>query len=249
MISPLFTTVVLGSCFIWLFMKFTTKGINNSTEEYLEKERQANNTRKQSLDSLEYITVNVSDFPVSQYSLDEHISELTEKINSLSSQKIVNLTGITNTNLKLMYGVANLNILMEYDQNFTTLCRTVFDLANAYLNLGDKQSAIICFENGVRYGTDISANYMLLADLYIESGQKDKINWLISSAESIKSLTKESTKRKLNDKLRESGGVFLNTNDGSVSSIPTTSSGDKILPEDILDILETVPYKSDDQTP
>lgn len=247
MISPLFTTIVLGSCFIWLFMKFTSKGIKDPTEEFLEKDRLANNTRKQSLDSLEYISVNSSDFPVSQYTYDEQVKELTDRINSLSSKKIVNLTGITNTDLKMMYGIANLNDLMEFDQNFTTLCRTVFDLGNVISNLGDKQAAIACFEKGITYGTDISANYLILADLYIEAGERDKINWLIASAESIKSLTKESTIRKLNIKLREKGGVFLNTKDGSVSSTPTTS-GDNILPEDILDILETVPYKSDDQT-
>jgi len=247
MISPLFTTIVLVSCFIWLFMKFSTKKLNDSTNNYLERERQANSTRKQSLDTLQYISVNISDFNIPESISDDSVNELIEKLKSLSTKQIVNLTGITNTDLKLTYGVANLNFLMECDQNFTTLCRVVYDLGNILNNLGEKTAAINVLEKGVSFGTDISANYLLLASLYSEAGQNDRINQLITAVDALNSLTKKSTKDKLSKIMLKNGGVILNTADGTVSSVPTTSTGDSILPEDILDILETVPYKSDDQ--
>ena len=242
MISPLFTTIVLCAGFIWLFMKMTTKKTDNALDEYLERERKANSVRKQPLDSLQYISVNPDDFKIPEPSPNDRISELYDSIISLSESKIVNLTGITNTDLKLMYGVANLPTLTEYDQNFTQLCRNIYDLGSELTSLGYDDIAEMILLKGIDYGTDISGNYLLLADLYIKNGESAKINELIQSAESIRSLTKEATISKLKEKLKNAGGLLLDTKDGKV-----TYSDDNILPADILDILETVPYKSDDQ--
>jgi len=247
MISPFFTTIVLTSIFIWLFMKFTTKNLNNKTDEFIERERQANSTRKKPLDDLEYINVDIADFTFTDIEQNEQLSEYQKRLEQLSTQKIVNLTGITNTDLKLTYGVANLNLLMEYDQNFTSLCRTVYDFGNALNNMGYIDYAIKVLESGISYKTDISANYTLLAELYINTNQSEKIKSLIEAADSIKSLTKNSTIAKLTKILGEHSNIIVNTEDGVVSSIPTVSNGDNILPEDILGILGTEPYKSDDQ--
>ena len=247
MISPVFTTIVLCSCFIWLFMKMTTRNMNNSNEAFLERERQANSVRKQPLTSLEYITVNPDDFP-NNHPGNERITELVDRLQTLSTQKIVNLTGISNTDLKFAYGVANLNTLMEYDQNFTALCRIIYDLGSELLNEQDVSSAISVLEKGVDFGTDVSANYTLLATLYIQNGRKDDIRLLIDKADSIKSLTKRSTIKKLQALLDADSNILVKDEDGQVAAI-SSGDGDNILPRDILDILETVPYKSDDQRP
>ena len=249
MISPLFTTIVLGALFIWFYMKITTKKNDSAVRELLEKERRANFTRRQSLDGLNYITVNPDDFPVKEPYDNELIEELMLRITTLSTQKIVNFTGITNTDLKLTYGVANLPLLTEYDQNYTLLCRTVYDLGRELNETGRKDDAISVLKLGIKYGTDISANYLLLADLYLETGRRSSIAGLISAAQSINSLTKEATLAKLNDKMYPhiENGVVVSTDDGVVSAISDSSDTYSDVPADILDILETVPYKSDDQ--
>lgn len=249
MISPLFTTIVLGAVFIWIYMRITTKKNDSQIKELLEKERRANFTRKQSLDGLQYIVINPADFPVEEPYDNELISELMKRINILSTQKIVNFTGVTNTDLKLTYGVANLPTLTEYDQNYTLLCRTIYDLGRELDALDKKDAAISVLEQGIKCGTDISANYLLLADLYLATGKRSNIAKLISSAENINSMTKEATISKLKDKMYNNtqSGVILSDNDGIVSAISSSSNIDSGLPEDILDILETEPYKSDDQ--
>ena len=248
MISPLFTTIVLGALFIWTYMRITTKKNDAKTQELLERERRANFTRKQPLNNLNYISVNPDDFPVDKPYANELIEELMGRINTLSTQKIVNFTGITNTDLKLTYGVANLPTLTEYDQNFTALCRTVYDLGRELSELNKKDAAISVLEQGIKYGTDISANYLLLAELYLEAGRRSSIAKLISSAESINSLTREATIAKLNELMYPSQdtGIIVSSEDGIVSAI-SSSETDKKIPTDILDILETVPYISDDQ--
>lgn len=243
MISPLFTTIVLVAGFIWVYMKMSSRNPDKNIEDFLEKERLSNSVRKQPLDNLDYINVNIDDFVIPVDAMNERVNDLYDSIKLLSESKIVNFTGVTNTELKLTYGVANLNTLTEYDQNFTTLCRSIYDLAIELNNQGFKSEAEAILSKGIEYGTDISGNYLMLADLYIERGSAASILNLIKSADNIRSLTKESTIEKLKEKLSSNNGVLVNDDDGSVSY----QNPGNILPEDILDILETVPYKSDDQ--
>lgn len=243
MISPLFTTIVLVAGFIWVYMKMSSRNPDKNIEDFLEKERLSNSVRKQPLDNLDYINVNIDDFVIPETAMNERVNDLYDSIKLLSESKIVNFTGVTNTELKLTYGVANLNTLTEYDQNFTTLCRSIYDLAIELNNQGFKSEAEAILSKGIEYGTDISGNYLMLADLYIERGSAASILNLIKSADNIRSLTKESTIEKLKEKLSSNNGVLVNDDDGSVSY----QNPGNILPEDILDILETVPYKSDDQ--
>lgn len=242
MISPLFTTIVLCCAFIYIYMKITSKRIGSSTEAFLERENLANSTRRKSLDDLDYITITPADYPVLNPAPNSRISQLTDTLNELTNCKIVNLTGITNTDLKLSYGPANLQILTEYDQNFTKLCRTLYDFGVELTSLNLIEDAVKAYTLGINVGTDISGNYINLANIYVENGNYDGINWLISCAQSIRSLTKNTTIRKLQE--------ILDTHTTLVVTHPSDSSNDdpgNILPADILDILETVPYKSDDQ--
>lgn len=243
MISPLFTTIVLTFGFIWIYMKITTKGVEKESEKYMEREIRANKVRKQSLDSLEYITIPMDQIPQPADYPNDRIRELTEVLQDLSSKTIVNLTGISNTDLKLMYGAPNLPILTEYDQNYTTLCTTIYDLGCEYLNSDLKVTAIKVLNVGIDLGTDISGNYLVLADIYASDGEYSQIQRLVTCAQNIRSLTKDSTISKLLD--------ILDSHTSSVTKLGDdgnpTEDTDNILPQDILDILETVPYTSGDQ--
>lgn len=249
MISPLFTTIVLCSAFIWIYMKATTNKIGSSTEELLDRERRANAVRRQSLDSLAYITLTDNDIPHIEHIPNDRIAGLIDTLNSLTNAKIVNLTGISNTDLKLMYGPSNLPALTQYDQNYTLLARTVYDLGMELYAEGLTDFAKSVFEYGIKIGTDISGNYIALANIYVESGDFAKVDNLITSAESIKSLTKTSTIAKLQE-ISDTHTTRVIVHQSDVSATDDNFSPDdprNILPADILDILETVPYKSDDQ--
>ena len=78
------------------------------TEEFWEKERKANSTLRGDTTDLCYITIPEKFFPLNN-----------DKINDLRDKTLVNLTGMTNTDLKLKYGILNFKKLSEYDDNFT----------------------------------------------------------------------------------------------------------------------------------
>ena len=246
MISPLFTTIVLVAGFIFVFMKITSSKPDTSIKSFNDRERLANNTLRQPLDDLEFITVPLDMIPMPEPAVNEKCAALTGELKLLAEKKIVNLTGITNTDLKLTYGAANLPILTEYDQNFTSLCKILYDLGLEYQNAGHEDEAVAVLDAAVRVGTDLSGNYTTLANIYAERGLYVEIQRLISSAGNIRSLTRQSTISKLQQILDEHTSSVIRLSDDSEDP---ASSGDpgNILPADILDILETVPYTQSDQ--
>lgn len=189
---PIFFILLLFIIWFAFARKRTTHLQSKKADNFWEKESIANNTRKTSLECLDYITIPLNLIKLATDSNDSSLLEYGNTLEMLSNQKIVNLTGITNTDLKLKYGSFNLPILMEYDQNFTVLAQTL-DKVGARLNeLGDIYPAIDVLEFAIACGSDISTTYKLLSRLYRQTGQADKIKQLIQSAHSIHSLMKDS---------------------------------------------------------
>lgn len=263
MISPLFTTIVLVSLIICIYMKLTVKGVGSGISDFLDKETRANNVRKQSLDSLSYINFTDKSVRLPEQAPNTRIESLCDTLKGLYFQKIVNFAGISNTDLKLTYGAANLPLLSEYDQNFTTLTRTLYDLAIELLAEGMHDEAKDLLEYGVGIGTDISGHYLTLANIYVESSDFDKITRLITAAENMHSLTKNSTVKKLQEILDTHTTVVIAHNvDMPViekspepeviakpASLSSNENPDNILPKDILDILDFVSDTENAQKP
>lgn len=137
---------------------------------------------------------------------NEAISEECKEIlRSLSTQKIVNLTGYTNTDLKLSYGTANITCLTEYDQNYTLLVSTLQKWAEALYRSGAKKECRQVLEYAVSIGTDVSHTYFLLADLYDEEGESDLKCSLIEKASGLSSLSSKVIVRTLQGSCPYSG--------------------------------------------
>lgn len=190
---PIFTCFLIFAIFTFLFMNRSSSSFSKNREDFFNREREANNVRRQPLTDLNYIKVDFSAFPEINTD-DPYILEKlnTLKILSESESKIVNLSSYTNTDLKIKYGVANLTILTEYDQNFTNLCRCLYELGKRLYETNDSENAKVFLEYGVKYGTDLKSHYTLLADIYEDNMQYKEIVALIKSARNIQSALKNS---------------------------------------------------------
>jgi hypothetical protein len=130
---------------------------------------------------------------------DPTIQECISTLEALTSQKIVNLTGYTNTDLKLEYGTASITELSEYDQNYTALVRTLQKWADVLLETGYTDEAAILMEFAVSTGTDVSRTYYELARYYFANGKADRLDYLTARAEKIRSSQKTTILRHLKD--------------------------------------------------
>jgi hypothetical protein len=167
--------------------------------EFWEREAKANSTRKKPLDNLDYITIPSELLTMKPQNPNEEIERYLKDLNDMSSDTIVNLTGYTNTDLKLEYGTANITILSEYDLHYTNLVTLLQKLAEHLHQNGDDLLATKVLEFAIDTGTDVSKSYYLLASLYAESGEAYKIDGLIEKAGSLRSILKDSIVQKLKE--------------------------------------------------
>lgn len=177
---------------ITVWINYRCRKPNNSSDEankaFWEKEAKANSTRRKSIDKLDYITIDEKIIPFIETN-DETILSCHKEILKLKDLKIVNLTGISNTDLKLQYGVANLNILTEYDSNYTDLCRTLNTLGNRLYEIGYLNEAKQVLEFAVNTGTDVNTTFLTLAKVYVDKHEPSSVDVLIHKAKKIDSLS------------------------------------------------------------
>lgn len=187
---PIFASIIVFVIWLAYEIKKHNKMGEKAQKNFWQKEAEANNTRRKPLDALDYISI--PDFLLSLNVLpdDEKVQEDLYLLSTLNNQKIVNLTGFTNTELKLKYGAPNLTLLMEYDQNYTLLVRTLQHLSTALYDAGHVNDARVILEFAVSTKTDVSRSYFLLASIYKKEGTPEKIEHLIQVASSLQSAMK-----------------------------------------------------------
>lgn len=170
-------------------------------QEFWDEEQRANSTRRKSLDDLNYIIIPSQLLDISVDVNDEQLTEYKNTLLDLSQETIVNLTGYTNTDLKLKYGAPNIDILSAYDAKYTLLARTLNDYGLKLYQANQVNDAQTVLEFAVSTNTDVSATYNTLAKIYSETSQKDKIKELIEIASNINSLMSKSIVNNLNSYL------------------------------------------------
>lgn len=174
----------------------TNRTSKKNQDSFWEKEQRANHTRKQDISGLDYIQIPLDTFPIGQFT-DEKLTSLEHTLTSLSNRKILNLSGISNTDLKLQYGAANLPVLSECDANFTLLARTITAYGERLAELGHWKEAILILEFGIQCKTDLSKNYTLLGTLYRDHDDSAKIQQLVDIVQNMDLLLKDSILQQL----------------------------------------------------
>ena len=163
---------------------------------FWEKERQANSVRKKSLENLDYIHIPVDLLPFGTAGDNAALLKAEEEVSALKDEKIVNLTGITNTDLKLEYGAANITQLSQFDQNYTALVCSLQNWGQELYNQGRYEDARDVLEFAVKTRSDITATYRVLVDLYKtklglnEEEIQKKIDGLVPIAKNLNALSR-----------------------------------------------------------
>ena len=170
--------------------------------EFWERENESNNTRRKNLDSLDYITIPDSLLLANLSSAlpeDDELTRCNDVLLSLKDKRIFNLTGKTTTDIKLMYGPANLEQLDEYDSNFTLFTKTIYAYGEQLHKLGFDDEAMKVLRFGIDSLSDISGNYKLLATLYVKYNQPEKVAELKEIAGGLDSLMKNTILHSLDE--------------------------------------------------
>lgn len=171
---------------IWVNVKTKLGTENNSKWDtaYWEKERKANFVRRKDISDLDYITISEEELPFSDTAEGEEKYRQDEVRRTLSC-KSLNLSGMSNADIKLKYGTANFPELSMYDQNYILLIRNL-GLWGSYLHKnceGQDSRAKIILERAVSLGSDIKDTYVSLTEIYLAEHHPEKVQELIRHVE------------------------------------------------------------------
>lgn len=174
-------------------------------EDFWAKERQANITPAKDISNLRYITIPMEKFPLN-FSDDEKVLEIENELKELSTHKLLNLIGKSNTDLKLEYGVPNFELMSQIGDDFDRVCVLLNSYAKELYAVGRIDDVITVLEFAVGVGTDISESYTLLASCYEEYGMEQKIGFLRQSVQKSNLLLKNAILSKMESKTKISTG-------------------------------------------
>lgn len=192
----LFPFFLILGFFISYQIKKSSSSEKHQKEDYFTHEHNANFVRKKDISSLDYIHVPLDELPFQETS-DEDLLELQAKVTEIAETEILNLTGISNTDLKYTYGAANLDKLTLCDNNFIKLSRALYNWGMWLYKHDKTNEAIQVFEYAVSCKVDISSIYTTLASIYSERKQFDKIEYLKEAVAGLNTLMKDSILKSL----------------------------------------------------
>lgn len=192
-------TAILFVFIIWLQYEIrkTSSGSKKVSDRFWEKENISNAARRKDISLLNYIAINKEVLPLED-SNDATIDSYRDLILDLTDKKIVNLSGYTNTELKNLYGIANINLLTEYDNNYITLISILQKWAERLYAADHIPEAISVLEYAVTCRTDVSKTYKLLAEIYKQQNTPEKLDSLLLIIESISIYGKDKLIQEIN---------------------------------------------------
>ncbi len=192
----MFAFISISVLLFALFIRMKLGKTSKNKTDFWEEERKANLTRPKDISGLDYRTVSIDSLPQSDHD-DVTLRSYWNSIRRLEGKQILNLTGQTNTELKLRYGSANLTKLSGFENNYIELISTLHKLGARlyYLNYIEEAQAVL--EYSVSCLTDVTKTYRLLAEIYRKQGTPDKIDTLIRTIPNTKIPDKEKLQHEL----------------------------------------------------
>lgn len=154
-----------------------------TAEEFWRREEEANCARNKDISELPLLQISKDQIPMPD-SNDENTCYYQKKVLDSLDLPMMDLSGYTNTDLKLAYGVGNFKTLSDYDENFNSFLMNLSNLGNAYFQTGLLAEAASVFRLCLDSGSQSARNYKALADVYAAMGQSYKISELIKEVES-----------------------------------------------------------------
>jgi len=194
-----------------VLIKYTTRRSTRETEltsqEFWRREQEANFTRATDISQLPYIRIpadlqdvlltSLSSIPADSSDAEE-LHQMAQALQTLSNAPILNLTGQTNTDLKLRYGRAQLDQLTLCEENFTELCRILNRSAHILHTYSMDTQAMQLLQFAVSCRSDVQDSYLLLGRLYQSAHDWHSLTELIESISHFDDLRRAS----LEDALR-----------------------------------------------
>lgn len=210
---PIIFCLLIIFCF-WLShqMRKNDEQSAKQSKEFWDLEQKANFTRKQNTDDLVRITL-PDTLIFHPDSTNTELAAIEDKIKDTCSHEIINLTGISNTELKLKYGLANLDYLSECDGYFTRLVCQLKEWSKLLYKQDLINDCCKVLDFAISINADVTDIYLLRAKIYLADNDSDGVNHLIECAARLNTIRKNSIMDKLSQLLSDNIIDSITSND------------------------------------
>lgn len=178
----IFASFIIFTSILSIVIRRNNRSDAQKQKQFWDREQQANQVRRKPLDDLDYVNLPLDTLPTTVMAEDAAVKDCLDTLSALADEKIVNFAGITNTDLKLTYGTSNITVLSQYDQNFTLLVQTLQKWAKTLHQAGYVKETRQILEYAISIHSDAGTSYRLLAAIYDQDGEQEKVAALYDAA-------------------------------------------------------------------
>ncbi|MDR2168004.1 MAG: hypothetical protein LBE35_09190 [Clostridiales bacterium] len=158
-------------------------------DKMLEEDEAASRVRPKEIADDFYFKIDVAELPIREYTDDEEKTPHSayfwqKKVLALCGKKMLHFDRpFSNVELKQMFGMANLEFVARYEENFTNFIHALRHWAEALINTNNLEDAQKVLEIANCAGSEISQTYTLLADIYAKQNNLPALKALKTQAE------------------------------------------------------------------
>ena len=165
--------------YINYLMSKNKRAQENLDRKFWDREREANFTRKKDISNLNYLIITEDKIP------QNLTTDASRQLRALCGQNLLNLSSMSNTDLKLQYGAANLDELSACDDRFSAFATNSAVYAQELTDAGYVDEARQLLEYAIACQVDNSSVYTQLAALYQSAGNRAGISGLFAAAQNL----------------------------------------------------------------
>ncbi|MCL2874237.1 MAG: hypothetical protein FWE29_04815 [Defluviitaleaceae bacterium] len=174
---------------VWLHISMMMGRKKNNSKKISDiayEESEANFARKKPLPDDFYFQPDISDLPVKDYADPKCKAAVKQaRVLKLVNAKMIRLpSSMTNLEIKMDYGVANLETVTNGEEVYQGFLEALLSWAGVLSDNGDNEDAKKILEKAIELGCDISRCFISLAKLYLADCNKNSIEKLIKQLES-----------------------------------------------------------------
>lgn len=195
---PFLTVFIIFLLVVYFYRSYNTHKREKIVAAFWEREEQAKHAPAKDLSKVEYVKVPLEAFPIGECDSDE-VMLIEEELLRISAKPLLNLNGMTNTDVKIEYGTANFDAVCEMGEDFDRLVVLLCDYAKGLMENDLTQKACVVLEYGRDIDSDVSENYTLLGECYLDNGMHSEFDELVSFVGESDLMRKEMILERLND--------------------------------------------------
>ncbi|MBR1445246.1 MAG: hypothetical protein IJ583_17130 [Firmicutes bacterium] len=186
---------------VQIMVRRSNNGFEQMKKEFAEREMKANNTRIKGIDESLFVIPDTTGLPFREYEETEENKRIIKKQTAVSKKsafKMIRFPEVmTNTDIKLNYGANNFDMLIMYEEHYNGYIRALLEWGEELIKMDMSDDAQMVLQNAVDFNSDLGKTYTLLAKIYYEKNEREKLKDLASAAKRSRLKLKDKTVKEI----------------------------------------------------